>query len=201
MQGEELALAQPGRRRDDVERLEPIAVSHIRQDAHLLGREGGHLASRYPGRLHEPRDVPRHEAPALSLRKRGVQHGVQVRDRGRRDPRRDALAVEILELLRAELGEREMADDRHDVDAHVLLITLPCPRSDAGFVDSSHSPRYVPTVRRSSASGRPCWRVRSATVSFSWTSRRLLAVNHFRLRPIGVWTVIAARQIPRALIS
>src|SRR5688500_3080348 len=77
---EDLTLAQPRPKGDQVEGFQSVAPDRLDEVASLFGRERPNLAARHPRRGGQAGDVPTDHAPALPLTQRLAQDGSDVGD-------------------------------------------------------------------------------------------------------------------------
>jgi hypothetical protein len=98
-----------------------------------LRRQRRDLESRRAWRIDQVSHVPHDEVPPYRLLERGVDCGVQVVHGLRREAGAEAIRVELLQVLRRELGQSMLANRRLDVQPDVLLVAHPRPLAELGL--------------------------------------------------------------------
>lgn len=127
-EGEELALAHAGGKRQDIERLQRVILGGLEQPFRLLGRQRLHLPTGGSGSGDQTGDVARDGSEALGVVEGGVKHGVNVGDAGGGETFGALGAVEGLHLHGSEFGEANPAKSGDDVMADIQFVAVPGAR-------------------------------------------------------------------------
>ena len=104
-QAEQLALPHAGGERQDVQRLQPVALDGVEEASCLLGGERREVVSRFARRGDQFGDVAADEVPAGGVAQGVMEDPVQLQHGGLGQPRAHAVRVQLLQVPRVELGE------------------------------------------------------------------------------------------------